>query len=131
MDAEEARAYGVVDELSSFLGLVQAKLDFEKEKALITDIQKDLHQMMAILAHFPKIDLKPLEKRVKIFENMSKKPARNWLSGAFRLTGADICYYVNEKRWINDAIIRQTNGLFGQPTSVGEVYIWKINTIVP
>ena len=66
-------AYGTVDELSSFLGLLHAKLSLQKEKDSLTGIQKDLHQIMASLANFPKTNFKLLDKQVKIFEGEIEK----------------------------------------------------------
>lgn len=65
-------------------------------------------------------------ERVKIFENLSKKPARKWIGGAFRLTGANTCYYMTEKRWMSDFVFEDTVKLLGEPIKVGTVYIWKI-----
>jgi cob(I)alamin adenosyltransferase len=46
-------AYGTVDELTSFVGLVIAKLDFDEHKVLLTTIQRDLYEIMGILANAP------------------------------------------------------------------------------
>ena len=62
----QVEAYGSVDELSSFLGLVIAKLP-KKEKILLQEIQKDLYKIMAHLSE-SKSDLGFLVSRVKNFE---------------------------------------------------------------
>lgn len=65
-------------------------------------------------------------ERVKIFEMMSKKPSRLWFEGAFRITGANVCYYMNEKRWMSDFVFADTVKLLGEPRKVGTVYIWQV-----
>src|SRR3990172_3543663 len=62
----QVEAYGSVDELSSSLGLVIAKLP-KKEKIFLTEIQKDLYKIMAHLSG-SKLDLSFLDLRVKNFE---------------------------------------------------------------
>ncbi len=58
-------AYGSVDELSSFIGLVISKN--KKTKKILTEIQKDLYQIMSYLSG-AKTDLSFIEKRVIYFE---------------------------------------------------------------
>jgi len=65
-------------------------------------------------------------ERVKIFEGMSKSPSETWIAGAFRVTGASVCYYMTENRWINDRILESTVTLLGEPRRTGDVYIWRI-----
>ena len=65
-------------------------------------------------------------ERVKIFEGLSKKPAMKWIDGAFRVTGAQTCYYMSEKRWMSDFVFEDTVKLLGEPVKIGTVYIWKI-----
>ena len=67
-------------------------------------------------------------ERVKIFEGLSKKPAMKWIEGAFRVTKAPACYYMSEKRWMSDFVFDDTIELLGQPTQIGTVYIWKIES---
>ena len=65
-------------------------------------------------------------ERVKIFEGLSKKAATKWIDGAFRVTNANVCYYMSEKRWMSDFIFEDTVKLLGEPRQIGTVYIWKI-----
>ena len=58
-------AYGTLDELSSFIGLVQSKN--KKNKKILSLVQKDLYQIMAYLSG-AKIDLSFIDKRVLFFE---------------------------------------------------------------
>lgn len=60
-------AYGSLDELSSLVGLARAKIGKDKDKDLLTQIQKDLYLIMSILAGAKK-EVKGLEERVKKFE---------------------------------------------------------------
>ncbi len=66
-------------------------------------------------------------ERVKIFEMLSKKSSPTWIDGAFRLTGADVCYYMNEKRWMSDFVLADTVKLLGEPRQVGDVHVWRID----
>src|SRR3990172_2241649 len=43
-------AYGAVDELTSFIGLVATKVKNKNHRALLVEIQKDLYQIMASLS---------------------------------------------------------------------------------
>ena len=61
----QVRAYGAIDELSSFVGLIIAKN--AKEKELLTLIQKDLYFIMAYLAGSPSL-APEIETRLGIFE---------------------------------------------------------------
>lgn len=63
----QVEAYGSVDELTSYVGLLAAKLGNKKEKIFLTAIQKDLYTIMASLAGASQ-NLKGLENRVKTFE---------------------------------------------------------------
>jgi cob(I)alamin adenosyltransferase len=58
-------AYGTLDELSSFIGLVQSKN--KKNKKILSLVQKDLYQIMAYLSG-AKIDLSFIDKQVLFFE---------------------------------------------------------------
>lgn len=46
----QVEAYGAVDELTSYLGLLIAYLPDEKKQVLLTAIQKNLYEMMAVLS---------------------------------------------------------------------------------
>lgn len=48
--APVVEAYGTVDELSSFIGLVASKLKNKEDVKTLVSIQKDLYQMMAVLS---------------------------------------------------------------------------------
>lgn len=77
----QIEAYGSVDELTSFIGLTIAKLMSRSDKRYLTQIQKDLYQIMAYLAGSPQ-ELKDLEHEVKLFEQkidniQSKLPKLN------------------------------------------------------
>jgi cob(I)alamin adenosyltransferase len=61
-------AYGTVDELSSFIGLVATKLKNKKDIEILISIQKDLYQMMAVLSGL-KSSLDFLDGKVTGFEN--------------------------------------------------------------
>lgn len=63
----QIEAYGSVDELTSFLGLIISKLEDNKEKALLTSIQKSLYEIMACLAQ-AKVNLDYLGKEISDFE---------------------------------------------------------------
>jgi len=60
-------AYGSIDELTSFIGIVAAKTT-KQDKKFLLDIQKDLYKMMSYLSGMD-IDLEFLKKRAKEFEN--------------------------------------------------------------
>ena len=64
-------------------------------------------------------------ERVKIFEGLTKSPSQKLIDGAFRVTGADACYYMLEAKWTSDVVLEKTIKLFGKPKMVGTVYIWK------
>lgn len=63
----QVEAYGSVDELSSYIGLVSSKLKVKSEKLFLLQIQKDLYKIMACLSG-AKIDVRFLDHRVKNFE---------------------------------------------------------------
>jgi len=67
----QVEAYGTIDELSSFIGLVIFIIKNRDQKKLLTTIQKDLHQVMAFLAG-GRIDLPAggLENRVVEIEKL-------------------------------------------------------------
>ncbi len=60
-------AYGAIDELSSFLGLLINKIKSKKDKQFFIEIQKDLYQIMAYLSG-AKISLDFCQKKVLEFE---------------------------------------------------------------
>ncbi|MDR0828579.1 MAG: cob(I)yrinic acid a,c-diamide adenosyltransferase [Prevotellaceae bacterium] len=62
-------AYGAIDELNSFLGLLRAKLDSENDKNLIFDIQNSLFTVGAILA----TPAENLQNAPIFDENLTKK----------------------------------------------------------
>lgn len=64
----QIETYGSIDELTSYIGLVGAKLKNKNDKNLLIQIQKDLYQIMSFLSG-AKIDLLHLENKVKQFEN--------------------------------------------------------------
>ncbi len=61
-------AYGSIDELTSFIGLVANKLINKKDKLFLISLQKDLYPIMAVLSG-AKIDLEFLKKNIICFEN--------------------------------------------------------------
>jgi cob(I)alamin adenosyltransferase len=60
-------AIGALDELTSFIGLVIGKINNEKDKLFLSDIQKNLYLIMASLSGSKK-NLNYLTEEVKIFE---------------------------------------------------------------
>lgn len=71
----QIEAYGSVDELSSFIGLIIAKLKDAQEISLLTSIQKSLYDVMSFLAGAP-VDIKYLDKNTKKIEQEIDKIAR-------------------------------------------------------
>ncbi|HLL61251.1 MAG TPA: cob(I)yrinic acid a,c-diamide adenosyltransferase [Candidatus Nitrosocosmicus sp.] len=66
----QVAAYGDIDELSSYLGLIVSKLhldEAQKEKEFIINIQKELYQLMGVLAG-ANTDLSTIEYSVPSFE---------------------------------------------------------------
>lgn len=63
----QIEAYGSIDELTSYIGLVSAKLKVQNSKLLLVEIQKDLYKIMAYLSG-AKENLLYLKKRVLEFE---------------------------------------------------------------
>lgn len=60
-------AYGSIDELTSYIGIIIALIKDRKDKKLLIQIQKDLYEMMAYLAG-AKVDIVLIEPRIKLFE---------------------------------------------------------------
>ncbi len=63
----QIEAYGSIDELSSFTGLVAVKITNKIDRGFLINLQKDFYQIMASLSG-AKIDLGFLEKRILDFE---------------------------------------------------------------
>jgi len=82
--------------------------------------------MQIVAGNFPIYTEYAQPERVKIFEGMLKAPSQNWIDGAFAVTGAKVCYYMTENKWINDVVLDKTVELFGEPRRVGTVYIWRM-----
>lgn len=69
-------AYGSLDELSSFIGLV---INFvKKEKNLLLSLQKDLYQIMAFLAKAP-IKIDSLKEKTQLIEEIIEKEEKKLL----------------------------------------------------
>ncbi|OGK42043.1 ATP:cob(I)alamin adenosyltransferase [Candidatus Roizmanbacteria bacterium RIFCSPLOWO2_01_FULL_35_13] len=64
----QVEAYGSVDELTSYIGLVNSKIKNQKAKLFLIEVQKDLYKIMGYLAG-SKSNIKYLDGRVKDFEN--------------------------------------------------------------
>ncbi|MFA5135953.1 MAG: cob(I)yrinic acid a,c-diamide adenosyltransferase [Patescibacteria group bacterium] len=62
-------AYGTVDELSSYIGLLSIKVNKKKDSNLFILIQKDLYHIMAYLA-LGNTDLSSLSTHIKRFEKI-------------------------------------------------------------
>jgi cob(I)alamin adenosyltransferase len=60
-------AYGSVDELTSFIGLVASKVKNKQDKQSLIEMQKDFHQIMAVLSG-ANINLGYLTKKILGFE---------------------------------------------------------------
>lgn len=67
-------AYGLLDELSSFLGLVVVKMASKQESFFLRQIQKDLYKIMGVLGGAGQ-NLSYLGARVKEFEKKIDKEA--------------------------------------------------------
>ncbi|MDO9027519.1 MAG: cob(I)yrinic acid a,c-diamide adenosyltransferase [Candidatus Roizmanbacteria bacterium] len=64
----QVEAYGSIDELTSFIGLIKDKIKNKNNKLFFISLQKDLYQIMAFLSG-AKLDLKFLEEKTLTFEN--------------------------------------------------------------
>jgi len=60
-------AYGSVDELTSFIGLLITKIHDPADKRLFTNVQKNLYLVMSVLTETNN-NIQPLEEMVKKFE---------------------------------------------------------------
>lgn len=67
-DDPQIEAYGSVDELTSWLGMIASFSEVEKDKELITQIQKDLYVMMSVLCNAP-VDLKTVQDHIESLED--------------------------------------------------------------
>ncbi|MEI6533298.1 MAG: cob(I)yrinic acid a,c-diamide adenosyltransferase, partial [Candidatus Roizmanbacteria bacterium] len=63
----QIEACGSIDEVTSFVGMVNSKLHRDEDKDFFIQIQKDLYTIMGYLAGAEQ-DLKPLQKQVILFE---------------------------------------------------------------
>ncbi len=63
----QIEAYGTIDELTSFLGMICVKIQSKKEQTFFTTIQKDLYQIMGDLAGY-KSPIESLSPRITLFE---------------------------------------------------------------
>ncbi len=70
----QIEAYGSVDELSSYLGLIMAKINNATDRKLLTEIQTDLYYIMAVLAGSD-TDISRLRDKVKKIEHKIDKIA--------------------------------------------------------
>jgi cob(I)alamin adenosyltransferase len=68
----QIEAYGSVDELNSFIGLVLSKIKDKKDKEWLTIIQRDLYQIMVFLSG-ARMKTTWLGQRLKIFEQYIDK----------------------------------------------------------
>lgn len=66
---KQIAAYGTVDELSSYIGLVVTKLKSKKDKVLLVAIQEDLYQLMSALSGAP-VNLVLLFEKVSAIEEV-------------------------------------------------------------
>lgn len=118
----QVEAYGSIDELTSFIGLISLKLKVKSEKLYLLEIQKDLYQIMAFLSG-SNVTVNYLNKRVIEFEKqidrMDKKlpkltrfilPGGNELSAWFHILRT-ICRRSerNAVRLFNNLTIKQSN----------------------
>lgn len=65
----QVEAYGSVDELTSFLGLVIVKVKDKNQASFLLGIQRDLYKIMGYLAG-AKEDMEPLENKVNKIEQL-------------------------------------------------------------
>lgn len=63
----QIEAYGTVDELTSFLGMITVKIKPQIDKDFITYIQKDLYTIMGVLAG-ANSPIESLSERITLFE---------------------------------------------------------------
>jgi len=63
----QVESYGSIDELTTFIGMTVTKIADKKNKQLLTDIQRDLYEIMSYLSG-AKINLSFLDKKTTTFE---------------------------------------------------------------
>ncbi len=67
-------------------------------------------------------------ERVQLFYNMNQGPSIKYLEKALDVTGADSCYFMTEKKWLNfndqQGVLNRLNQIMGQYKKIGQVYIW-------
>jgi len=67
-------------------------------------------------------------ERVSLFENLNRSPHINDFKKALKITQAKSCFFMTEDRWITQGrkqkVIESLNKIAGQPTIIGDVYIW-------
>jgi len=67
-------------------------------------------------------------ERVSLFENLNRSPHINDFKKALKITQANSCFFMTEDRWITQGrkqkVIESLNKIAGQPTIIGDVYIW-------
>lgn len=79
---DQVEAYGTVDELTSMLGLILTHDISEPDKKLLTDIQRDLHDIMSVLCGAPttlekvQIRLKKMESFIDQVEKIKATPSQ-------------------------------------------------------
>ena len=89
----QVKAYGTIDELTSFIGLVAAKVDVKEDRDFLTKMQKDLYQMMAMLAGAKltiteeEKEIQNFEKKIDQFDKELPKLTRFILPGGTELSG--------------------------------------------
>lgn len=70
----QIEAYGSVDELDSFIGLVLTKVDNADDKVFLTKIQRNLYRIMNVLANgkkeviITKNEVSKIEKKIDVFD---------------------------------------------------------------
>ena len=67
-------------------------------------------------------------ERVQLFRDMNDNPSIRYLLKSLEITGADMCYFMTEKRWIDfnkrEQVVDQLDKLLGEHKSIGKVMIW-------
>lgn len=83
----QIEAYGTVDELTSFIGLLIVRVKTKKEKEFLVEIQKDLYEIMGVLAgsehHIVDLELmiKKIEQEIDFLQSKLPKLVRFILPG--------------------------------------------------
>lgn len=68
----QIEAYGTIDELTSFLGMIIVKIKSKKDQEFLTIIQKDLYQIMGVLAG-ANSPIESISERITLFEQTIDK----------------------------------------------------------